>query len=291
MRLKHVFIINPISGDGSYRQLLSWLMKQENLDYEIKYTEYIGHAKALAHEAGQDAIVYAVGGDGTAHEVLNGLHKDAVMGVIPTGTGNDFYKMIGDKSKLIEMIEQTVLHGVVRKIDVGKMNGDLFLNCTNVGIDADINMRANKMRYKFISRKFVYLIAALIEVFSIKPYPFEIKKDDDFEPTAIALLSVMNGKYYGNGFKSAPDASLDDGYLDLCHVAPVTFLRALSLLPKYMKGNHLGLPEVTYEKIKKLEIRSEQTLVVGCDGEVLKTNSIEIEVLPKYLNLRVPSKA
>lgn len=288
--MKHVFIVNPTSGKGNYKVLVDWV--EHNLEenqYDIVYTKYVGHAKDLAESYGPDVILYAVGGDGTAHEVLNGMHQDASLGIIPTGTGNDFYKMIGDKKQLLSMIEKTVLHGVTRKVDVGKVNGNLFLNCTNIGVDADVNQRANKMQMKYMPHELVYLISALREIFSIKPYDIEIKEDNVFEKKPITLLSVMNGKFYGNGFQSAPKAEIDDGYLDFCMVAPVTTMRAFKLLSKYNQGKHLSLEEVTYKKVEKLEIKSEQPLVVGCDGEIFETNHLRIEVMKHHLNLRTPN--
>lgn len=288
--MKHVFIVNPTSGKGNYKVLVDWV--ENNLDkdsYELVYTNYVGHAKDIAESYGPDVILYAVGGDGTAHEVLNGMDQNATLSIIPTGTGNDFYKMIGDKNDLVSMIEKTALHGITRKVDVGKVNGNLFLNCTNIGVDADVNLRANKMRMKYIPREFVYLISALREVFTIKPYDIEIKENGEFKKNPIALMSVMNGMFYGNGFKSAPEAKIDDGLLDLCLVDPVTTSRAFVLLPKYNQGKHLKLKEVTYKKIEKLEIMSEQPLVVACDGEIFETNHLQIEVVKHYLNLRTPS--
>lgn len=289
--MKHIFIINPTSGTGKYRILEDWLLTQNNLDYEVFYTEYVGHAQELAHSFGKDVVIYAVGGDGTAHEVLNGIHPEATMGMIPTGTGNDFAKVFGRKTSLIQTIEDTVLHGETRKIDVGSMNDKLFLNVTNLGIDADINERANNTREGLMPRKFVYLISALKEVFKIKPYPIRVKKDGRMIDASIALLCVMNGMYYGGGFKAAPLSVIDDGYLDLCMVDAISLSRALVLLPKYMRGKHMEEKEVRYEKIKRIEIESGVPLMVGCDGEIFKTTSIKIEVKKHYLNLRAPKNA
>lgn len=288
--MKHVFIVNPTSGKGNYKVLVDWVENNLEKDaYDLVYTNYVGHAKDIAESYGPDVILYAVGGDGTAHEVLNGMDQNATLSIIPTGTGNDFYKMIGNKKDLVSIIEKTVLHGVTRKIDVGKVNGNLFLNSTSIGVDADVNLRANKMRMKYIPRQFVYLISALREVFSIKTYNIEIKENGTVKKNPIALLSVMNGMFYGNGFKSAPEAKIDDGLLDLCLVSPVTTRRAFVLLPKYNQGKHLKLKEVTYRKIDKLEIMSEQPLVVACDGEIFETNHLQIEVVKDYLNLRIPA--
>ena len=287
--MRHVFIINPTSGVGKYRVLLKWLTQQPDLKYEIVYTEYVGHAIEIAKRyKKKDTILYSVGGDGTAHEVLNGLQKGVRFAIIPTGTGNDFYRVIGDRKKLEEMIERTVLHGKDKWIDVGRLNDRLFLNVANIGIDAAINKRTNETDLKYIPNELGYAVSALKEVFKIKPYNFKLKLDEEFEDISITLLSIMNGQYYGGGFRSAPLSELDDGFLDLCIVDSVSLLRAVSLIPKYLKGKHLDLKEVTYKKVKSLEIKSDVPLTYGTDGEIFEATDIKVEILEKYCLLRIP---
>lgn len=287
--MKHVFIINPHSGIGKYEEVITWVknyFKNNAEDYEIRLTQTVRHATEIAREY-TEGILYAVGGDGTAHEVLNGLNHGVQLAVIPVGTGNDFSRMFGFKGKLDEFLE-AVVNGSVTTVDVGQVNGELFLNCANFGLDADINARANEVRNSWIPRKMIYICIAIAKLFKKRPISYTMSIDGQTDRYLSLMGAIMNGRWYGSGFLSAPLSDFDDGVFDVCVVRQTSTLRALYLLPFYFMGKHINKKEITYIKAKNIEIKSDTVINVGCDGEVFQTDQLSISILPNYLKLRVP---
>lgn len=290
--MKHVFIINPVSGVGNYKRVVSWVEKHfEANDFDIHITKYHGHATEIAATYEKDAILYSVGGDGTAFEVVNGMHFENEFCVIPVGTGNDFFKMMDYKGEVEDLLRDSVYGGVVHNLDIGQANGKYFLNCANIGVDADINALANQLKGKLmIPRMMIYMVAAIKEVSRMKPVRLKIFNDDFKIDKDIALLAVMNGRYYGSGFKSAPSAKLDDGLLDVCIVDGVTRRRAMTLIPKYAKGEHEGLDIVDFKRVDNLEIKAEKEVIYGLDGEVFRGEHLKIKLHKGILKYRMPAK-
>ncbi len=288
--MKHVFIINPVSGIGNYKKVIAWVEKHFDAhDFDIHITKYRGHAQEIAATYEKDAILYAVGGDGTAFEVVNGMSFENEFCVIPVGTGNDFFKMIPYEGEVIDLLRDTVYGGTTDHIDVGQVNDHYFLNCANIGVDADINAHANSLKGKLmIPRLMIYMVAALKEVMKMKPVKLKISNDVFEYHKDITLLSIMNGRFYGSGFKSAPKALIKDGLLDVCIVDGVGRLRAMKLLPKYMKGKHENFDIVEFKYVTELDIQADKEVIYGCDGEIFKGNHLKIKHHPGILKYRIP---
>ncbi|HEY4537973.1 MAG TPA: YegS/Rv2252/BmrU family lipid kinase [Erysipelothrix sp.] len=290
---KHVFIINPTSGTGKYSEVESIIKEYFKEAQElciIHHTEYVGHAKQIARLYDENHILYSVGGDGTAHEVLNGLNEGVEMAVIPVGTGNDFWRMI-DYDKDLNAIVIDTIEGVSVNIDYGLANGNRFLNCANIGIDAEVNKFVNNVRSKWFPRNIIYIYAAIIEAIRYKPVLLNIDTKDQKMQKKIILTSFMNGKWYGGGFKSAPKAHLNDGLIDVCVVDDLPMRRVFKLISKYYKGEHLDIPEVTYLRVEEVNLSSDRSISLGCDGELFEYNDISIKVVKDGLKLRLPREA
>ncbi len=291
--MKHVFIINPTSGEGNYKKVISWVennIQKEN--YEIHLTKYPGHAKEIAAQYTQDTVLYAVGGDGTAFEVLNGMHFDNELAVIPVGTGNDFVKMIPHSLEIEKLLEDTVFGGHPEIIDIGQANENLFLNETNIGLDARVVASADKYKGKtMIPRTMIYIAAALKEVFKMKATPLKIYNDDFKYEQDTTLMAIMNGQYYGSAFRSAPNARINDGLLDLIFVDEISRMKAFSLIPKYSKGKHEHLDIVTMHKVKEVTIENPNGMLYVCDGEIFTTSTLNIKIHRGKLKYRLPKGA
>lgn len=288
--MNHVFIVNPISGNGNYKNVIEWIeeyFEKSNETYEILITESVGHAKTLASNYNKNDILYAVGGDGTAHEILNGMSFESQLAVIPSGTGNDFYRMISNSRDLKAMLIATI-EGNTTKVDVGLASGIRFLNCLNLGIDARVNKRVNESRNNIFPRKLAYMVYAVVEILQKYAQPITIKTDKETIQTNALLASFMNGKWYGGGFMSGPKADLKDGLLEMSVVSDMPLLKIFSVLPKYFKGTHLNLNVVNYKQIDHAHVSSTSSIVVGLDGEVFESSAMEVSVLPGVLTLRVP---
>lgn len=286
---KHIFIVNPVSGKRKHTETVRMIQKHfsDPSEYEIFYTEYVGHAKEIAEQFEGNYRIYSVGGDGTAHEILNGLKEGVELALIPVGSGNDFARMI-TRQKDLDLVISDMIKGQSELVDVGLANGELFLNCLNVGLDAEVNVRANRIRKRFIPRQLVYIYAAIFEVIKNFELTLSFVDEDGVLTKNIVLASVMNGKWYGGGFKSAPEAELDDGLFDLCRVKALPRRKIFPLLPVYFQGKHTDNPAVTMKKLSTLLIYAQQPFTYGCDGEIFETERLDIRILPKVLPLVRP---
>lgn len=290
---KHVFIINPTSGKGKYRDIL--FLIEENfygseLNVEIRKTEYPGHATEIAKEYDGNFVLYSVGGDGTAHEILNGINPSVEMAIIPVGTGNDFWRMVDFSGSLKDILYETV-QGEVTEIDFGLMNGHRFLNTVAVGFDAQVNKVVNSTPKHILPKNLVYIVTALKELARYKAMEIELELDGEKSNHNILLSSFMNGKWYGGGVKTAPKARVSDRLLDVCIVEDMSLFKILRAIPKYIKGTHLDLDEVSYKQVSNIKIKSKEKITVASDGELFEYKNVEIKLDPNRLKLRLPKSA
>lgn len=292
--MKHVFIINPTSGKGkAYKQVevIKKVFANRSDEFEILFTEYQGHATELTrrYRMSDDVVVYSVGGDGTAYEVLNGLQDQVQMAIIPAGTGNDYYRMMGYINKDLEQIILETVEGKTVEVDYGIANDRRFLNQLALGLDADANQVAQDIGKKLpIPRSLVYVISALMVMARPKRIHLEIEMNGEIIKRRALLMAIMNGRWYGGGFQPAPEASIQDGLFDICIVSDMSLFRILNLLPKYFKGTHGGNNKVEFHKASSLTLKTNTMCSVSCDGETSKQNSIKFMLVPKGLRLRVP---
>jgi len=291
--MKHIFIINPIAGKKDSKKLIPVIEKQfsSNDDYQIIVTEQIGHATKIAStfKKDDDVCLYAIGGDGTAFEVLNGLNDGVPMAVIPNGTGNDFFRMINYSIDDIEQMLIETINGKTVLVDYGLANERRYLNSSSMGVDADVNELANKIGSKYpIPKSMVYIVASIITIFKAKSINIDMILDGKEVKKNALLIAVMNGKYYGGGFLPTPMADIQDGLLDICVIEDMKFSRIVKVLPKYFKGQHLDIPEVSFYQAKSALLNTPDQVLYGCDGETKYATRIEYKLFEKALPLRVP---
>lgn len=294
--MKHIFIINPVSGHGRSKKLVPWIQayfaNREN-DYQILYTERKGHARELASQFGvkDDVTVYACGGDGTAYEVLNGIQKDVPMAVIPSGTGNDFtrsFKYPKHLTDLRDILIQTI-EGRNVKIDIGECNGMLFHNCTSMGLDSLVTVKAEKVGKKLpLPSKLVYIVSLFMTLKEREPVEITMTLDGKTTVSQMILCAVMNGKYYGGGFQPTPDASVQDGLFDVCLVDYCELPTILRLLPKYMMGTHVHEKQAHFYKADKLTLKTLRPIPCQIDGEVYNIQEYTFVMHEEWLTTRVP---
>lgn len=291
--MKHIFIVNPTAASGKNKELseiIATYCIQNQYAYQIYQTQYPKHATeiALSLHAQKDIIVYAVGGDGTVHEVLNGLPEHVPMCIIPAGTGNDFYRMIDEEDNIIKCIDNAI-NGKIVSVDYAIVNGQKFLNSTTIGLDARINAIAcNHLKGTFIPKKLLYLIAALIGVFNPKPFSVKLKMDDTTLEKDVLLVGVMNGKYYGNGLSPILTLSIQDGYLNIIMIDKVGIFKLLQYLPKYLTGNIENVPVIHQFKANHITIEISELVDMQTDGENNTTNQLDIQMIKNGLRLQVP---
>ena len=272
--MKYVFIINPASGKTDYNKIKENIIKTlENEDYEIYETKAPKEAIQIANrfKNEENTIVYSVGGDGTLNEVVNGIAEGKCkLGIIPTGSGNDFYRT------LKEAQNENV------RLDLGKVNGRYFINIASVGMDAETCNNANKIKSKIKLHSSYYL--ALIHTFlTFKSKSLKLKIDKNVYAGDYIIAAICNGKYYGGGFKIAPVASFDDNQFDIYLVSKAGKLKLIKILLALLKSEHEKYNEVRKYTGKNITITSENNLIVNIDGEITISKNIEIEMIEDAL--------
>ena len=272
--MKYVFIINPASGKTDYDKIKQNIMKTlENEEYEIYETKAPKEATEIASrfKNEENTVVYSVGGDGTLNEVVNGIAEGKCkLGIIPTGSGNDFYRTL--KEAQTENV----------RLDLGKVNGRYFINISSVGMDAETCNNANKIKSKIKLHSSYYL--ALIHTFlTFKSKSLKLKIDKNVYAGDYIIAAICNGKYYGGGFKIAPVASFDDNQFDIYLVSKAGKLKLIKILLALLKSEHEKYNEVRKYTGKNITITSENNLILNIDGEITISKNIEIEMIEDAL--------
>lgn len=273
MHLKHLFIVNPKAGKGMgavmarrIKELFQSIQeKYPETYFEIIMTQYRGHATEIARDYSARGTwrIYAVGGDGTMNEVLNGMaDSDCSLGCIPAGTGNDFIKYLAGDYKRMDILKETIL-GEEELVDVGMVNEKYFLNVASVGFDAKVNYKAELYKGKpLITPLFAYLGGIVNSLTDLSPTKLTIHRENEHRKADVFLLAVCNGQTYGGGYHIAPTAQINDGLFDVVEVAPISLPKLLRYLPKLRNGSHLGLPEVRYYQTNRIQLKSDQEFLV-----------------------------
>jgi len=302
--VRYKLIVNPISGRGMGERVIPEIEHQMHvlgLNFETVRTERPWHASELAEQAVRDrfGVVVAVGGDGTANEVLNGLMKakisgggESALGVLGVGRGNDLAFGFGIPHGL-EAGCLALERLFRRRVDVGRVSGGLypqgryFGNGVGIGFDAVVGFEALKM--KRLKGFACYAVAALKTIFLYYQAPtVEIQTDNETTILPSLMVSVMNGRRMGGGFMMAPHAEPDDGFFDLCIASEVGKIRVFGLFPRFMKGTQEGHKAIHTGRTKRITVTAKTgVLPAHADGETLCVDGkqLTIEILPKQIDV------
>lgn len=297
--LKHLFIVNPAAGKGLAQSLslkigdLFAKIRQRYPDttYEIVTTQYAGHATEIARDySARDTYrIYAVGGDGTLNEVLNGMaDSNSTLACIPAGTGNDFVQYLSGDFHHEEILRETIL-GEAELIDVGMINEKYFLNVASIGFDAKVNHKASRFKGKpLIGAKAAYYCGILASLGDLSPLDVSIHEGDTTRLARIFMLTVANGQIYGGGYHIAPEASINDGLFDVIEVAPLSLPKIVKYMPMLKKGTHLGLPEVTFSRTGRIHVTADREFYVNVDGETMFSRDVDFRLRAKKIHMVFP---
>lgn len=297
-----VVILNPAGANGKARRMRGRI--EERLRGgrgELVLTKARGDAEKLAREAalaGRDVI--AVGGDGTVLEVGSGIlasGRRVEMGIVPCGTGNDYAyetaRLPHDPLAALEI----ALGGEAAQVlamDAAQMNDRYFLNSMGVGLDANIAALAERMKkLPFMRGQMLYYSASIRELlFHYGNCPFlTVTMDGVAQPGQLyAAAAVSIGPTYGGGFRINPDADPRDGMFSVCLIDKPRKSRALRLLPKVEKGEHITEPEVHRSLVRTVTFEARQPSYAHLDGEIVKAQRFEARILPGALSVRVAAR-
>lgn len=311
--MKTVFIVNPVAGGRDVSGELDKRVQQavaqaglEGLDYEIVRTERVGHARELAQQyacTGQEVRLFAVGGDGTLNEVLSGAYryKNAAVGCLPYGSGNDFLRNFGTKEEFADLADQ--LQGQTVDIDLFETEFGVGASICSMGLDAKIAYDIPKFRrVPLCGGEMAYKLSILQNLLGPLSRRLSITLDGEMMDEECVLAAFCNGGYYGGGFYAAPECCMDDGKLDVMIIKKLGLLRIIKVLPVYQKGGHLQngriIPEladvVEFRRCRSAEVRvadaTGKPIIANVDGECRPADSLSVRILPLAGRVILPAK-
>ena len=286
-------IINPAAGRGKASKLSKRVISEfekRGIDFDYEYSAKPRHAVEISRKASTEfQKVIAVGGDGTVNEVGEGLvGSDAIFGVIPLGSGNDFAKENGIPSKISDAVG-VILSDNFHLIDVIKVNDRVSLNTAGVGFNGIVSEVAKSVKY--LKGMSVYIWSVVKTAIRYKSIPLKISINGRLIEDNIFMVSICNSKSEGGGFIMAPDAKNDDGLFDVTIIRHTGYTKLLLNLNKALTGNLNKLKEVETIKGNSILIESESPMPVHVDGEVISLDAHKVEASILKSSLKVIGKS
>lgn len=289
--------LNPVAGRGKAREYgepIVRILESSGVRCELIESVAAGDIEQRIAAAVNSDVrrLIVAGGDGSVHEAVNGIlgaGGKTALGVIPIGTGNDFAKAcsipLNWQDAGTELAHRIAGGSPPRLLDAGRMNERFFANGVGIGFDAKINRIAAK--YNWPIGDLVYLFAVFEGLWDGVITPsVSMRYGDHQYDGPVTLASISNGPWVGGMFHMAPMARNDDGHFDLVFARPVTRRRILALLPKLMKGTHIGEPDIGYAPVRELELIAEDPVPSHLDGEAQPLQKeFKISLLKQALKL------
>ena len=272
MKTYHL-IVNPTAGRGRARQALPRVQQHladHGISVETHITQAPRHATEIACNLPPDATVLSLGGDGTLHEIAAAcINTSRTVGVLPAGSGDDFAYALGIKRHSLEHALRLVVQGHVRKADTATVNGRPFINSLGIGFDAEV---AHAVYYSpgVFKGRAAYLHGVISTLSKLENPRVRVEVDDwlFYEGPAL-LVTTQNGPSTGGGFLFAPAANVFDGKLDVLVAGDLNRLGTLNVLPKVMKGRHLGHPKIFSTSGSRIKLEWHKARPGHMEGELL----------------------
>ncbi len=307
-------IVNPKSASGVTRE--KWSQTASDLrahfgPFSVAWTKGPGDGIDLATLAAQSGrrFIIACGGDGTINEVANGIllsGADVELGVLPSGTGGDFRRTLGLPLTNREAAA-ALRDGETRTIDVGKvtfldLNGNnverYFLNVSSFGLAASIIKRVKSAKIfdwlpvESVRGRANFAASTLREILALDPINIQVRIDDGDEKTLQTInFCIANARYFGGGMMIAPDAKINDGFLDVVNIGDISTAKIILNAYTLYRGTHQDLPEVKTTTARKIEVSSLDPsieILLETDGELPGKLPATYEIVPNALRVRVP---
>ena len=299
-----MFLVNPASANGSTGRRWSELARRAadaGLEGDALLSERPGHLADLAREAvdGGATWIVVVGGDGTVHEVVDGVMRAELgaqveLSMLPLGTGRDFARSLRIPAHIDAAIE-VARDGRVRTIDVGRATyttdeGEAdayFANFAGAGISGAIARRANRTT-KALGGRLSFLFATLAVYSRWQPAEMTIEIDGVERRARLLEALAMNGDYTAGGMWAAPEAAPDDGLFDVVLIGDFSKAEFATTFPKIYRGRHVSHAKVEIIRARELRVDAPSPLPIVLDGEQPGTTPVRFEVVPGALRIRVP---
>ena len=317
--MKHLIIVNSKAGQEKNLEEFKKRVASDfsGLDYEIYETtgprSVIPFLKEYLAKNKDTVRVYACGGDGTIHEVVNAIvgHKNVELAVLAVGTGNDFVKIYSESKDYDDIVKnksganrfqdfKALINGKVEEIDLSKMTGESMkepwysINVINFGFDAIVGAKGNENKLK--GRKNPYGPRAIIPAILGGRFNKIIVKADgeQLNKKRMLLASLAQGQWVGGQYHASPKSDNTDGLIDVMLLRCMSFLRLMiQYFGKYQKGEHMDNPKlmkrIVYRRAKEIEIIGNKDIDICVDGEIVRGKTFKVEVMPKALKFIVPN--
>lgn len=287
-------IVNPSACGGRALRALEGVeraLDSHRLEHHVEQTRSLEHARELAlaaARAGEAAVAF--GGDGLIGAVAGALaHSDGVVGILPGGRGNDLARVLGIPLEPVAACD-VLASGVVRSLDLGEVSGRMFVGIASCGFDSEANRIANETRV--VRGNLVYAYAAVRALAGWRPATFTVELDGGEVRTVTGYtIAAANSKAYGGGMFLAPNASLEDGLLEVVIVGDVPKRRFLRLLPTVFKGEHVRQPNVDVVRSTQVQIAANRPFTMYADGDPIAELPVTVRALPAAVRVIVPRRA
>jgi YegS/Rv2252/BmrU family lipid kinase len=285
-------IVNPFAGGGRTARELNGVeaaLRGLGLAHHMERTRSLDHARELAlaaAQAGETAVAF--GGDGLIGAVADALrHTDGVLGVLPGGRGNDFARMLGIPGSPQSACE-VLAYGEVRRLDLGVIGDRTFIGIASCGFDSEANRIANETT--LVRGRLVYAYGLLRALAGWRPAAFTVTIDGAEARTVSGYtVAAANSRYYGGGMMLAPDATLQDGMLDVVLILETPKLRFLRRAPAVFTGAHVRLENVEVLRGRTIEISASRPFTMYADGDPIAELPVTVGVLPAAVQTLVPA--
>jgi diacylglycerol kinase (ATP) len=293
-------IVNPAAGGGRSAKLAGPALarlRDAKLHIDVIASSGPGHATQLAKEAFDQGYrrFIAVGGDGTAHDILNGVfaagaaQRRISLGFLPLGTGNSFLRDFTTDGA--ETSLQAILEGRKRPVDLVKLThsaGVIYsLNLLSIGFTADVGAITNR-RFKPLGH-LGYLLGVFVRVAQLNRRGFALRCDDDkdWDERRCLFLTFNNSKYTGGTMMIAPNADPSDGYIEFVRWGPIGRLGLLRMLPKLYDGTHIKHPLASRRSVRHVDFNVPEPVDVMIDGEIVSLTCQSLDILPSALDVYI----
>ncbi|HYK99272.1 MAG TPA: diacylglycerol kinase family protein [Candidatus Acidoferrales bacterium] len=288
-RPRALAIVNPVAGNGAGAKVARRIaddLADVGLSVDVVSTPGPSEAARLASSAGEDGYetVIAVGGDGTANEVANGLIDTPVtLALYPIGSGNDFARALGYPRSRKELAA-FLAAARPRRIDVGEANGRIFLNAAGVGIDGHVAERVIASQ-RVVGPTLGYLVGSIVSIATYRPRPMRVTIDGTTREGRHLVVVAANGTHFGSGMKVAPGATLDDGMLDVIVGGDLGRWASLVALGKIYFGIHIDGKTIFAFRSPTLEVTFDAPLPMEIDGEAMRADALRVRIRPGALTV------
>ena len=312
-----LFLLNPTAGKAGCTRMLPRQIDAAAAraglatgEYTIRITAHAGHARELANaaaqqarQAGEQLRIYTAGGDGTFNEALTGVYgfENAAVGCLPYGSGNDFLRTFGTKAEFLDLDAQ--LAGGPVAIDLMQTSLGLSATICAAGLDAQVAYGIPKFRrIPLCGGEAAYALSIVEQLCGHIGRRVEYTIDGETLTVDCLMCAVCNGRTYGGGFCAAPEAQLDDGWLDVYIIRKVSRLTIAKLLGMYKSGGHFrngqlvkaAEPYFIYRRAKQVSLRAVDgrgPIVATADGECVPKEQITVQVQPLAGRVLLPKPA